>query len=440
MMKAALSSHWKSGLYKGVLAAAAGLSAAGCTAAANVDRVRSYLKAYEESGLSCGAVLLARGDSIVFNDGFGFADLKSGLRNTAQTRFRIGSITKSMTWAAIDRLNQSGKLDLDASVAGLIGAKALPPEVTVRHLLTHQGGVADWSSFADASRFRSRDSSLEDLAEWVASKPLTFAPGTSRSYSNSGYILLARVVETVSGRRYGDYLKEEVFAPLGMQSTQHAVEPMPARTARGYASGHRPTPIVEAAADHPSILAGSGSAVSTIGDLFIWSRSAEAHKFPWDSRNRHGRPVTFMGGFVPGFGAWVEHYSQEDLTIIVLANLNNGAIQKMVPDLGAILLGKDVDPPVRYRDDPVGNRSKEAFSGSWVCERGPRFTIQPAGERLEILWRHRPPAQPLWAQSDTVLFYPQDWARIVLDDHADAPRLSYEAPSATAPLPCVQRQ
>lgn len=425
---------------KWIFLAATALSMAGCTSASIANRVRSYLAAYEESRLSSGAVLLAQGDEIVFSGGFGSADLGRGLANSAQTRFRIGSITKSMTWAATQRLAQDGKLDLDASAAKLIGTEALPLEVTVRHLLTHEGGVADWSTFEDSQQFSMRASSLEELAQWVASKPLIFTPGTNRRYSNSGYILLARVIETASGSSYGDFLAEQLFQPLGMHSTKHVVvKPAPVPMARGYVQGHQPAPIVEAPELHPSILAGSGSVISTVGDLFVWSRSAEAQQFPWDSRNRLGRPVTFMGGFVPGFGAWVEHYSNEDLTVILLTNLNNGAVQKIIPDLGAILLGEPYEPPKRFLDIPVKENLQDAFSGSWACDGGPQFSIQTDKDsRLEMLWRHRGPGQPLWVQSDTELFYPQDWARITLGDSANVPTLSYKAPSATAPAPCTR--
>jgi CubicO group peptidase (beta-lactamase class C family) len=410
------------------------------TACARTDatQVHTYLAAYDEAHLSSGAVLLARGDTVVFTEGFGYADVNARVANTAGTRFRIGSITKSMTWAAVHRLVERGMLDLDRSAAELVGSATLPSTVTVRHLLRHEGGVADWGTFPDVSQFTTRQSSLEELTEWVASQPLIFAPGTDRQYSNSGYIVLARIIETVSGRPYGTVLSEEFFQPLGMHATRHDVDAAAGDVAQGYVQGHEPTPVVEGPADHPSILVGSGSVVSTVNDLFVWSRSAAARQFPWDRRQRHGREVAFLGGFVPGYGAWVEHYEREDLTVVVLTNLNNGAIQTIVSDLGAMLLGESYEPPPRYQDRPIGSRGREAFVGSWSCGAGVEFTIQPAGQRLEILWRHRGPVQPLWAQADTVLFYPQDWATITVRGAGEPPGLRYGVPAATPPT-CTAR-
>lgn len=397
-----------------------------CAGATVPTQMRTYLSAYEASRLSSGAVLVAHGDSVLVAVGFGYADLEHQIRNSAHTRFRVGSITKSMTWAAVHHLARQGALNLEAPVARLIGAEALSSAVTVRHLLSHEGGVADWSTFPDAPAFGASRSSTEELAAWVASKPLIFAPGTDRSYSNSGYILLARVIEAAAGRPYGMYLSDVLFAPLGMTATEHVVEPV-ADLARGYVQGNEPTPVLNAPHVEPSIFTGSGSVVSTVGDLFMWSRSAAAQEFPWDQRMRHGERVRFMGGFVPGFGAWVEHYVDKDVSVIVLTNLNNGAIQQIVSDLGAMMLGQPHEAPERYRDREVSDGPRNAFSGSWACGGGgPEFTIRAEQERLEILWRHREPSQPLWLQSDSEIFYPQDWAKIRVRDTGDAHGLIYE--------------
>ena len=425
-------------MLKLIVAAAAILLVGGCTIGTVPTQTGHYLSAYEESNLSSGAVLLARGDAVIFSEGFGVSNVGTGVQNTPETRFRIGSITKSMTWAAVHRLAKSGKLELDESVAELIGTSALPSKVTVRHLLNHQGGVADWGRFDDSREVSRRRSSLKDLSGWVASKPLLFDPGSDRSYSNSGYILLAQVIESVSGRSYGDFLSGELFRPLGMNATRHSVNPTTAGLATGYVQGHHPRPIVKAEDTHPSIFVGSGSVVSTVGDLFIWSRTAEAQQFPWDGRKRHGRSVTFMGGFVPGFGAWVEHYSDEDITVVFLTNLNNGAVQKIVRDLGAIMLEVPYNPAAKYLDILLDDGQSKAVSGAWLCTGGPEFTIRPVDDRLVIHWRHSNPAQPLWAQSSTEFFYPQDWARIAVRREGDRSVLTYEGPFAS-PAECNPR-
>jgi len=200
----------------------------------------------------------------------------------------------------------------------------------------------------------------------------------------------------------------------------------PAGLATGYTQGHEPKPIVKAQSFDPSILVGSGSVATTVGDLFAWSRSPAAQSFPWDERIHQGRAVRYMGGFVPGFGAWLERYVNEDITIIVLTNLNNGAVQRIVSDLGAIMLGEPYQTPGTFEDPVVSSTQRETFSGYWVCRGGTEFTIRPAGARLDILWRHGPPAQPVWLQSDTVLFYPQDWATIRAPSNSGVRTLSYE--------------
>jgi len=144
------------------------------------EEARKYLATWDEAGLWSGVALLARGDSILFTGGFGFADARNQRPNEAGTRYRIGSVTKSMMWAAIQALSVTGQLDLDASVSSIIGEPKMPATLTVRHLLNRRGGIAYWSAFDDATRVAARASTVRDLAAWIASKPLHFQPGASR--------------------------------------------------------------------------------------------------------------------------------------------------------------------------------------------------------------------------------------------------------------------
>jgi hypothetical protein len=109
----------------------------------------------------------------------------------------------------------------------------------------------------------------------------------------------------------------------------------------------------------------------------------------------------------------------------VLSNLSNGALQRIVPDLGAMLLRETYQEPRPYYDVPAGEQERESFAGSWSCRAGLEFTISGAGERLDLYWMHGAIAQPLWGQPDRMLFYPQDWSTISRD-RTNASRLRYE--------------
>lgn len=158
----------------------------------------------EAAGFS-GAVLIARDDTIEVLKAYGGPE-PSG-------RFNIGSINKTFTATAVAQLVQRGRLSLDDTVA-----KHLPDypnrdaaaKITIRHLITHRGGVAQFmgGNFGEGT--------VADLTKTVASQPQVFEPGTRQEYSNGGYVVLGRIVEVVSGSSYAAYITEHIFKPAGM--------------------------------------------------------------------------------------------------------------------------------------------------------------------------------------------------------------------------------
>jgi len=168
-----------------------------------------------------GAVLVTRGDKVVFSAAQGLADRERDLPNTPQTRFRVGSMDKMFTGTAIMQLVQAGKLDLQAPLATYLKDYPnadLARKVTLRHLLTHTGGAGDiFEPEYEARREQVR--TLKDYVDLFGARPLEFEPGAKWEYSNYGFILLGRVIEAVSGQSYYDYVQEHIFKPAGMTAT-----------------------------------------------------------------------------------------------------------------------------------------------------------------------------------------------------------------------------
>ncbi len=166
-----------------------------------------------------GVVLLKRDDEVIFHEGFGFADRSTGRAITRDTTFDIGSITKLVTRTAIAQLLQQRKLSLDDRIADHLPDypnREVATRVTVRHLLEHSSGLGDifnerWMT-ADTARFVTP----RDFFELFADEPLRFAPGSSREYSNAGFVVLGAIVEAVSGEAYAEYVEKHVFAPAAM--------------------------------------------------------------------------------------------------------------------------------------------------------------------------------------------------------------------------------
>ncbi len=200
------------------------------------------------------SVAVAKGDRVVWKQGFGFADLATSTLAGPATSYLWFSMTKIVTAAAVMRLVEGGNLDLDAPADEYFrGFKVVsqPTPVTVRQLLSHSSGLANplpirWVRPAGAP--------ASDPGAFVARilashRKLKFAPGESTGYSNLGYLVLGEVISEVSGASYEEYVREEILAPLGMDLTGFAY-PEPAR--HGAATGYQPlwkplTPLLRAA-------------------------------------------------------------------------------------------------------------------------------------------------------------------------------------------------
>ena len=198
-----------------------------------VDRlVSSYVSENRVPGLS--VAIVNRGQTI-FSQGYGLADVESSVPVTAETVFRIASLSKSITATAAMKLVEAGKLDSDAPVQKYCPAFPQKPwPVTTRQVLSHQSGIRDYRNEEETINVRHYTSIREALAQF-ADDPLEFQPGTKMHYTSYGYIVLGCVIEGASGMSYSDFMREAIFQPAQMPATRlddvFAIVP---HRARGY--------------------------------------------------------------------------------------------------------------------------------------------------------------------------------------------------------------
>lgn len=170
-----------------------------------------------------GAVLVAKGERVLWQKAYGLASKEYEVPNRTDTKFNLGSINKIFTQVAVGQLVEQGKLSLDDRLGKLLPDypnREAAEKVTVRHLLSMTAGVGDFFSPAFDAAAKDRFRSVKDFLPLFASEPLRFEPGTRSEYSNGGYIVLGAIVERVSGQDYYDYVREHVFKPAGMQNTE----------------------------------------------------------------------------------------------------------------------------------------------------------------------------------------------------------------------------
>jgi CubicO group peptidase (beta-lactamase class C family) len=243
-----------------------------------------------EAGQFNGAVLISKGDTVLLDAYFGDADKLDGTRLTANSLYRLASVSKTLTSAAVLSLVDARKLSLDDPVQ-----KFLPTfpysDITVRHLLQHSSGLPEYIfGVGDYWKDRTAMMTNRDVLQWlVETKPeLAFTPGQSWDYSNTGYALLPLLIEAVTKERYAAYLRRAVFAPAGMRSSYHISELGPAeraRVARGHGFDYGAGvdvrvdrhPVFSADFKADSIY-GAGDVFSTARDLLAFDRALKAGK------------------------------------------------------------------------------------------------------------------------------------------------------------------
>ena len=318
----------------------------GCATGASSRRLLSDYERPEHPGAS---VVVIHEGRIVFEHASGLAELRSRTPATPQTQYRLASLSKQFTATAILLLIEEGRLHLDDRVVDILpGLPTSLGEVRLRHLLQHTSGIWDYEAFVpDTQTQQVKDRDVPGLI--ARAQGTYFPPGTAVRYSNSGYAVLALVVEHASGMPFARFLHERIFAPLGMHSTVAHEEGVStvARRAFGYVAdgeGFRPRDQ-----SPTSAVLGDGGIYSSVAELVAWDRALDAHTllpadtqrlawtpaalpegasshygFGWFVDEDEGRMRLSHHGETCGFTHAIVKYPGQRLTVIVLTNRAGG--------------------------------------------------------------------------------------------------------------------
>ncbi len=296
----------------------------------------------EVAGLS---VAVWHDGQLRFAKGYGLADIENDLPATAETVYRIGSITKQFTAAAIMQLIEQGQIGLDNDIGEYVEFPTDGNRVTVHQLLNHTSGIKSYTGLGEEwTSTIPLPATHESLLGLLSGKPFDFAPGDEWSYNNTGFYLLGVIIENVSGTSYSDYLDAQIFDPLGLDDTTYCDEKkLIARRAEGYENEDG-----ELVNDDPIDMTqpfAAGALCSNVGDLLRWQRALEAGEVV--SAESYDRMTTTAalndgsdldygyglgvgtlidhrriahGGGINGFVTMASRYPDDDLSVVVLTN------------------------------------------------------------------------------------------------------------------------
>lgn len=347
-----------------------------------VARLEQIAASYTKDDAFMSAVLVAEGDTVLLNKGYGRAVLEWDIPNAPDVKFRLGSMTKQFTAALILLLVQDGKLNVADPVSKYLpDAPKTWEKITVRSLLSHTSGIPN---FTNDAGFRAWSMNPRTPAEELAffkDKQLEFEPGTKFAYSNSNYEVLGVIVEKVSGKRYVDLLRERILDPLGMHDTGLDADGLvlPKR-AEGYM--HGPKGLEVAVSESMSVPWAAGGMYSTTADLLTWERGLfggkvlsaallkemitpvrDGYGYGLEIRPEAGTTVVSHAGAIEGFNTEIAYIPDKRITVVALSNVNGSGPVEIGAQMVRVMLGEPVTLTSERKEQAISATELARFVG-----------------------------------------------------------------------------
>jgi CubicO group peptidase (beta-lactamase class C family) len=417
-------------------------------------------------------VLVARDGRILLEKGYGLARVEERVPATPQTKFRIGSITKQFTAAAILKLQEEGRLSVNDRLTKFIPDYPRGDQVSIHHLLTHTSGIHSFTSKPDFINSVTTPVKVEDHIQSFKNDPFDFDPGQRFLYNNSGYFLLGYIVEKASGQSYADYLRLKFFEPLGMKDTGvHRAGLAFDREAIGYSfegGGFK-----KATDWDMSQAGGAGALYSTVQDLNRWNEAVFGGKvltagsleaaftpvvvagedasvpkeagygYGWSIARMRGLEEVSHGGGLQGFVSYLLRLPKANFTVAVLVNaappgpgVDPGALAH---DVAEFYLGETLPPRELPRvDAQVKAEAKDAVVGRYDYG-GAVLTVTREGERLFAQLTGQPRFE-IFPKSDTTYFWKAVEAEVtfVKDETGRVTKASHKQGGQTIDAPRIE--
>jgi CubicO group peptidase (beta-lactamase class C family) len=316
----------------------------------NEEKIDDIFIDYNRPGMPGAAVMIINDGEIIFEKGYGLADVEKKMPVTRTTNFRLASVTKQFTAMSILILIDRGNLKLETTL------KEIFPEfpeygssITIKNLLQHTSGLIDYEDLiSDTVTLQLKD---KDVLELIMKTDSTyFQPGSEHKYSNTGYALLALTMEKISGKPFRDFLKDNIFQPLGMENTIAFEKNINEVKNRAYGYSIKDNTVEFTDQSITSAVLGDGGIYSSLNDLYKWDQALYTEmlidkkyltdswtrgtttnevEFPygygWRLEKYHNTEVVYHTGSTKGFRNIIYRMPEKKFTILILTNRDAGS-------------------------------------------------------------------------------------------------------------------
>ncbi|MGC9367396.1 MAG: serine hydrolase [bacterium] len=393
------------------------------------EEIDNLVQTYTDQNKFMGSVLVVKDDQIIISKGYGFADIAHQIENNPQTCFRIGSVTKQFTAAAILLLQEQGLISVHDPISRYIPDYPRGDEITIHHLLTHTSGIPNFTDFENFQDIMKQDFDIDEILDLFKYEHLDFSPGEKYNYSNSGYLVLSKIIEVVSEMTYSEFMQQSIFSPLGLEHTgvddYYTIVP-------GKAEGYIFYDGEYIYDDYVSMTfpLGGGAIYSTGEDLLKWEKALHTEQllseysqqlmFSSHAVISRDDPVKYYGygwiitetdhgiryghsGGIQGFVCNISSYLDHDLVIIILSNNSLSPIFEILQSITAIVFNEPYQLPQEYVEIDLDPQEYRKFIGTYQYEDEIQLIVSVDDQSIYI----NPPGEPiaeLYPLSETQFF------------------------------------
>lgn len=348
--------------------------------------IDSYLKLWDFYGV----IQVIKKENILFEGAYGYANIDFNMKNNMKSRFSIASMSKQFTAFAIMLLYDRGLIDIDSPAQ-----KYLPQDmqidksITVHHLLSHTSGLYNFYNFDDDffGGYNRADYSQSDYFKYYINRHPIKPAGTEFDYNNSNYNLLAWIIEYVSGEKYGDFIKNNIFLPLNMINSElddgcKLIKDRSCNYVMDFSS------YIKSPYYNEKFSIGAGAIVSNCEDLYKWHKClrekrliSEASYLRYFKENQnnycyglehhmvYGTSRYSHGGDHLGISTYMQNYFDEDICIIILSNNESINQYRLGNAISDILHNIDIDVPVKPKEVEMSESSLKEYCGTYLKDK-----------------------------------------------------------------------
>ncbi|GHA42692.1 D-Ala-D-Ala carboxypeptidase [Salinimicrobium marinum] len=350
----------------------------------DMAKMDSLFAVVEENQKGMGSVTISKYGEIIYQNSIGFSDLDNQVRNTENTKFRIGSISKTFTAAVIMQLVEEGKLQLDTKLAEFFPDIPNAFEITVEDLLRHQSGLFNFTNKKEYLEYLEESKTKEELLEIFIANGTVSKPGEKNEYSNTNYVLLSFIAEDVDSSSLKDILEKRIVAPLQLQNTYFGGK---INTANSEAFSYRKKgKWIPTSETDTSIPMGAGGVVSTPSDLttfftalfsgevvkpeMLEEMKAMPNKFGIGLFSYPFADKIFYGhdGGIDGFSSIAIYNPEDGLSVAYLSNAGEFSINDMLRGVLSIYYEENYDIPEFATTIDIPAEELEKFTGTYSSE------------------------------------------------------------------------